>query len=90
MKRRRTAPRVKLNRTVVRALLDELAISQTNWRGCVDFPPGYLSQLISGVKSPSPRVLRKFQQVLGVSDFDRLIIIEWPSGDVSQTTRSER
>ena len=77
MKRKRPArPRVILNRDAVWALLDELGISQNELARRCALSSGYLSQLMSGAKSPSPRVRRKLQQVLGVSDFDRLFIIE--------------
>ena len=89
MKRRRTAPKVKLNRNAVWELLDELGISQNELARLCRLSSGYFSQLMSGAKCPSPKVRRKLQQVLGVSDFDRLFIIEWPSGDGLQTTPSE-
>ena len=40
---------------------------------------------MNGAKSPSPRVQRQLQQVRGVSEFDRLFIIERPDGDGPQT-----
>ena len=86
MKRRRIAPKVKLNRDAVWELLDELGISQNELARLCGLSSGYFSQLMSGAKSPSPNVRRKLQQVLGVSDFDRLFIIEWPSSDGPQTT----
>ena len=90
MKRKRPArPRVILNRDAVWALLDQLGISQNELARLCGLSSGYFSQLMSGAKCPSPKVRRKLQQVLGVSDFDRLFIIEWPSGDGLQTTPSE-
>ena len=77
MKRKRPArPRVILNRDAVWALLDQLGISQNELARRCALSSGYFSQLMNGAKSPSPRVRRKLQQVLGVSDFDRLFIIE--------------
>ena len=38
---------------------------------------GCLSQLMSGSAYPSPEVRRCFLQVLGVTDFDDLFIIDW-------------
>ena len=78
MKRKRIAPRVKLNRDAVWDLLDELGISQNELARLCGLSSGYFSQLMSGVKSPSPRVRRKLLKVLGVTDFDRLFIIERP------------
>ena len=87
MKRKRPArPRVILNRDAVWALLDELGISQNELARRCALSSGYFSQLMSGAKSPSPRVRRKLQQVLGVSDFDRLFIIERADEDGPQTT----
>ena len=86
MKRKRIAPRVKLNRAAVWELLDQLGISQNELARLCGLSSGYFSQLMSGVKSPSPRVRQKLQKVLGVTDFDRLFIIEWPSGDGPQAT----
>jgi transcriptional regulator with XRE-family HTH domain len=86
MKRKRIAPRVKLNRDAVWDLLDELNMSQNELARLCGLSSGYFSQLMSGVKSPSPRVRRKMQKVLGVTDFDRLFIIEWPDGDGAQTS----
>ena len=78
MKRRRIAPRVKLNRDAMWELLDQLGISQNELARLCGLSSGYFSQLMNGTKSPSPKVRRELQQVLGVSDFDRLFIIEWP------------
>ena len=82
MRRKRPArPRVLLNRDAVWALLDQLGISQNELARQCGLSSGYFSQLMNGSKSPSPRVRRKLQEVLGVSDFDRLFIIEWPDKD---------
>ena len=82
MRRKRPArPRVLLNRDAVWALLDELGISQNELARLCGLSSGYFSQLMNGIKSPSPKVRRKLQQVLGVTDFDRLFIIEWPDED---------
>ncbi len=81
MRRRRIAPRVKLIRAAVWELLDELGISQNELARLCGLSSGYFSQLMNGIKSPSPKVRRKLQQVLGVTDFDRLFIIEWPDKD---------
>ena len=70
------APRVILNRDAVWALLDQLGISQHELARRCGLSSGYFSQLMSGAKSPSARVRRRLQQVLGVGDFDRLFIIE--------------
>ena len=78
MKRKRPArPRVKLNRDAVWALLDQLGISQNELARRCGLLPGYLSLLMAGKRSPSPRT-RRLQQALGVSEFDDLFI--WETG----------
>ena len=77
MKRSRPPrPRVKLNRDAVWELLDRLGMSQNELARQCGLSSGYLSQLMNGRHSPSPYARRRLQQVLGVSEFDRLFIIE--------------
>ena len=90
MRRKRPVrPRVILNRDAVWALLDQLGISQNELARRCGLSSGYFSQLMNGAKSPSPRVRRKLQQVLGVTDFDSLFIIEWTDEDGPRTTPGE-
>ena len=42
--------------------------------------PGYLPQLMSRARCPSPMVRRRHQRVLGLSDFDTLFVIEREDG----------
>ena len=70
--------REKLNCAAVWELFAELGISQNELARLCGLSSGYYSQLMSGAKYPSPRVRRKLQEVLGVSDFDRLFIVELP------------
>ena len=69
-------PRVKLNRAAVSELLSLLNMTQTELAQRCGLSPGYLSLLMAGKRSPSPEARRGIQEVLGVSDFDRLFIIE--------------
>lgn len=74
---RRTGPiRVWLNPDPVWAFLDERDISQNELARRSGISPGYLSQLMSGARGPSPVVRRRLQRVLGLSDFDDLFVIE--------------
>ncbi|MDE2844994.1 MAG: helix-turn-helix transcriptional regulator [Chloroflexota bacterium] len=41
---------------------------------------GYMSQLMRGERSPSPRVQRRLQEVLGVTDFHNLFFIQEADG----------
>ena len=71
----RSAPRVRLNPAPVWAFLEKRGISQNELARLAGISPGYLSQLMSGKAHPSPRVRRRLQHVLGVTDFDDLFTI---------------
>ena len=57
-------------------LLDERDISQNELARLCGLSSGYMSQLMSGKRSPSARVRRDIQEALDVTDFDELFIIE--------------
>lgn len=57
-------------------LLDERDISQNELAHLCGLSPGYMSQLMSGKRSPSAHVRRRIQQALGVTGFDELLIID--------------
>ena len=76
MRPRRRSVRVKLRQAVVWELLDQLNISQNELARRCGIPRGYMSQLMRGERSPSARLRRRLQQVLGVDDFNTLFIIE--------------
>ena len=38
--------------------------------------PGYMSMLVNGERSPSERIRRRMQRVLGVDDFNQLFTME--------------
>ena len=58
------------------SLLDERDISQNELARLCGLSSGYMSQLMSGKRSPSAHVRRDIQNALGVTDFDELFIIE--------------
>lgn len=72
--------RVWLNPDPVWDFLNERDISQNEFARMCGISPGYLSQLMSGARCPSPQVRRRLQQVLGVNDFDDLFITEHDIG----------
>ncbi len=74
----RALPRVKLNRDAVWELLDQLGMPQNGSARRCGLSSGHLSLLMNGKRSPSPYTRRRLQQVLGVSDFDQLFIVEPP------------
>ena len=76
MKRRRPSSRVILNPVAVWRLLDRRGISQNELARLVGISSGYMSDLMSGKRSPSPHMRRRLQEVLGVTDFHDLFIIE--------------
>ncbi len=75
VKRRRPPTRVILNAAAVWELLDRLDISQNQLARLAGISPSHLSYLMSGQRSPSPRVRRRLQRALGVDDFHRLFLI---------------
>lgn len=80
MKRRQPTSRVVLKAVAVWQLLDERGISQNELARMCGLSSGYMSQLVGGTRSPSPRVRRRIQQALGITDFDELFIIERVDG----------
>ena len=80
---KRTRPsrsRVKLNSVAVWELLDQLGITQKELARRSGISAGYLSQLMRGERSPSVRTQKRLQQALGVTDWNRLFIME-PAGE---------
>ena len=80
MKRASKAPKVKLNPVAVWELLDQLGITQKELARRSGISAGYLSQLMSGERSPSARTQRRLQEALDVADWDRLFIPD-PAGE---------
>ena len=75
MKRRQQSSRVVLNAVALWRLLDQRNISQNELARLVGTSSGYMSDLVSCKRSPSPQMRRRLQQVLRVADFDDLFII---------------
>ena len=76
MKRRRPPFKVKLNPVKVWEYLDRCRMSQNELARLCGLSPGYISQLMNGTRCPSAPVRRRLQQVMGVSEFDDLFILE--------------
>ena len=68
--------RIWLNPEPVWDFLNKRGISQNELARLSGISPGYLSQLMSGARCPSPQVRSRLQRVLGVSDFDDLFIMD--------------
>ena len=75
VKRRQQSSRVVLNAVALWRLLDQRNISQNELARQVGTSSGYMSDLVSGKRSPSPPMRRRIQEALGVTDFDDLFII---------------
>ncbi len=73
--RRQQSSRVVLNAVALWRLLDRREISQNALARLVGTSSGYMSNLVSGKRSPSPQMRRRLQQVLRVANFDDLFII---------------
>ena len=76
MRRRQPATRVKLNALAVWEHLSRLNMMQSELARAAGITSGYLSLLMNGKRCPSPRVRRRLQEALGVTDFDELFILE--------------
>ena len=79
----RAVPEIRSTRTGVRlksvALWKRLALldRSQNWLAReIGVTPSHLSMLVNGQRCASPRVSRRIQRVLGVSDFDELFGVE--------------
>ena len=75
MERRQPPSRVRLNPVAVSRLVDELNMSQNELARRCGITPGHHSLLMNGKRSPSPKLRRRMQQVLGVNNFDDLFVI---------------
>ena len=67
---------VRLNTAALWKRLTTLNRSQ-NWLAReTGVSPGYMSMLVNGERSPSGRIRRRMQTVLGVDDFNQLFTME--------------
>ena len=76
MQRRRRTSRVLLKPAAVWELLDKLDLSQNELARRCGISRGYMSLLMRGEGSSSPRLRRRMQEVPGVDDFHVLFYIE--------------
>ena len=75
-RRRRGRGVVRLNRAALWKRLTTLNRSQ-NWLAReTGVSRGYMSMLVNEERSPSGRIRRRMQMVLGVDDYDQLFTIE--------------
>ncbi len=76
MKRRRPYARVKLKPDAVWEQIIRRNLSQNDLARLTNISPGYLSQLISGRRSPSANVRKRLQSALDTPNFDCLFVLE--------------
>ena len=76
MKRRQPGERVLVRADVVWSHLHRRHLAQHEFAELVDMKPGYLSQVLSGKRSPSARKRRRLQAELGIDNFDDLFYVE--------------
>lgn len=74
--KRRQPSRVRLDPQKVWEILNRLNMSQNELARLLDTSSSYLSQLMSGHRRPSAAFRKKLMDVLGVTDFDDLFILE--------------
>ena len=72
--------RVRIKVIAVYAQLDRLHMSQSDLARKAGLTTGYVSQVISGKRTPSPAVRQRIQDALGVDDFDELFELEVAHG----------
>lgn len=77
MRRRQASrPRVRLNPHAAWEHLSRRNMTQNELARAAGISSGHVSLLMNGRRSPSPRVRRRLQAALGVTDFDELFITE--------------
>lgn len=76
MTRRRPLCRSRLDPYEVWARLNRLNIAQNELARMAGISSGYLSQLMTGSRCPSPGTRRRLMKALGVSRFEDLFILE--------------
>ena len=72
--------RVRIKVAALFERLDRLHMSQSELARQAGLSTGYVSQVISGKRTPSPPVRRRIQTTLGVDDFDELFELEATHG----------
>ena len=76
MTRRRPSCKSRLDPHKAWELLNRLNIAQNELARMAGISSGYLSQLMTGTRCPSPETRRRLMKVLGVSEFEDLFLLE--------------
>ena len=73
---RRPRRRILLNAQALWKRLDLLNMTQNELARRAGVTSGYISLLVGGRRCPSPELRRRFMEILGVTDFHELFIVE--------------
>ena len=76
MSGRRPRRRIRLNAQALWKRLDLLNMTQNELARRADVTSGYISLLVGGKRCPSPELRRRLMEILGVTDFHELFIVE--------------
>ena len=76
MRRRQPLFRVRLRPEAVWERLNRLNLSQNELARRTGRSSGFLSQLMSGERCPSPETRQRLMDALGVVEFDDLFVLE--------------
>ena len=76
MSARRSRQRILLNAPALWKRLDLLNMTQNELARRAGVTSGYISLLVGGKRCPSPELRRRFMEILGVTDFHELFIVE--------------
>lgn len=74
---------VRVRTDFVRRVLTRRNLSQNHLAHKLEISKGYLSQLLSGERHPSPVVRERMMDVLRVDDFDELFVLDETAVEVS-------
>ena len=76
MSGRRPRRRILLNAQALWKRLDLLNMTQNELARRAGVTSGYISLLVGGRRCPSPELRGRFMEILGVTDFHELFIVE--------------
>ena len=68
--------RILLNAQALWKRLELLNMTQNELARLAGVTSGYVSLLVGGRRCPSPELRRRFMEILGVTDFHELFIVE--------------
>jgi transcriptional regulator with XRE-family HTH domain len=73
--------KVRLNQKAILGVIAKRNMSQNMLAIRVGTSSGYISQIIRGIRYPSPAMRQKLQEVLSPIAFDDIFVIEGHDGD---------